>query len=142
MLGMGKDWSEESSIKTCNCRPACTRIRYESHLVTTMNQLPHDNVSQEVRITMFFKHSSFIPIKRSELFDQTAFIANCGGIMGLFLGISMISLVEICYFCTLKPLCVFLQAHKNRKNEKRTVRRKRRVWVVEPYRFKKQAGFY
>lgn len=142
MLGTANHWSKESEKFSCDCRPACTTIRYETHMTMSKNQLEENNVSQSVGITMFFKHSAFIAVKRSELFDQTAFIANCGGILGLFLGVSVISLAEIFYFCTLKPLCGYLQALRKRNNNKRMVRRKRRVWVVEPYRSNKRTGFY
>lgn len=36
--------------------------------------------------------------KRSELYGFIDFIANMGGILGLFTGISIISLVEFLYF--------------------------------------------
>jgi Amiloride-sensitive sodium channel len=40
--------------------------------------------------------------ERRELHGQTDFLANCGGFLGLFLGISVISLLEIVYFCTIR----------------------------------------
>jgi Amiloride-sensitive sodium channel len=40
--------------------------------------------------------------QRSELYGDTDFLANCGGLMGLCLGVSVISLFEIVYFCTLR----------------------------------------
>lgn len=39
---------------------------------------------------------------RSELFGLTDFLANCGGLLGVFLGFSFLSLVEIFYFFTLR----------------------------------------
>lgn len=50
----------------------------------------------------FFKKSQFIPSKRSELYGVSDFLANCGGILGLFLGFSILSLVEIVYFLTVR----------------------------------------
>ncbi|KAI8424535.1 hypothetical protein MSG28_002992 [Choristoneura fumiferana] len=43
-------------------------------------------------------------MRRSELFGLTDFLANCGGLLGLFLGFSFLSLIEIFYFCTLSFL--------------------------------------
>jgi Amiloride-sensitive sodium channel len=40
--------------------------------------------------------------QRSELYGKTDFLANCGGLMGLFLGVSVISLLEIVYFCSIR----------------------------------------
>lgn len=43
--------------------------------------------------------------QRNELYGQTEFWANCGGILGLFTGFSFISLIEILYFATLRFVC-------------------------------------
>jgi Amiloride-sensitive sodium channel len=37
------------------------------------------------------------------------FFAFCGGLLGLFLGVSLISVVEILYFCTIRLLCFKIQ---------------------------------
>lgn len=39
---------------------------------------------------------------RSEMYTTAIFIANCGGLLGLFLGISMLSIIEFIYFSTLR----------------------------------------
>lgn len=51
---------------------------------------------------LFFKEDQFIALKRAELFGITDFIANCGGLLGLFMGVSLLSIVEIIYFCTIR----------------------------------------
>lgn len=56
---------------------------------------------------VFFKEAQFITSRRSELYGQTDFLANCGGLLGLFMGFSILSLVEILYFLTLR--CVLNQ---------------------------------
>lgn len=53
-------------------------------------------------IMLFFKEDHFISLKRAELFGITDFIANCGGLLGLFMGVSLLSIVEIIYFCTIR----------------------------------------
>lgn len=53
-------------------------------------------------IMLFFKEDHFIALKRAELFGITDFIANCGGLLGLFMGVSLLSIVEIIYFCTIR----------------------------------------
>jgi Amiloride-sensitive sodium channel len=40
--------------------------------------------------------------ERQERYGRTDFLANCGGLLGLFLGISVISLLEIFYYCTIR----------------------------------------
>lgn len=51
---------------------------------------------------IFFKEAQFITSRRSELYGQTDFLANCGGLLGLFMGFSILSVAEILYFLTLR----------------------------------------
>ncbi|KAI8424618.1 hypothetical protein MSG28_003051 [Choristoneura fumiferana] len=53
-------------------------------------------------LEFYHKEPRFVSMRRSELFGLTDFLANCGGLLGLFLGFSFLSLVEIFYFCTLR----------------------------------------
>lgn len=53
---------------------------------------------------LFFKEDQFISLRRGELFGKTDFVANCGGLLGLFMGVSILSIVEIVYFCTIRLL--------------------------------------
>lgn len=43
--------------------------------------------------------------RRSELYGTTDFVANCGGLLGLFMGVSLLSVVEAIYYCTLRLGC-------------------------------------
>lgn len=52
-----------------------------------------------------FKESTFIPLVRSETSTTSDFIANCGGLLGLFMGVSVLSIVELIYFFTLRWFC-------------------------------------
>lgn len=54
------------------------------------------------KLDIFFKDRQFVKLHRSELFGQTDFMANIGGLLGLFLGFSVLSLIEIVYFSTLR----------------------------------------
>lgn len=75
-------------------------------------------------LTVYFKEDTFIESKRVELYGWTNFLANCGGsinnfmvesfiilyifsgFLGLLMGGSLISLVEVLYHFILKP-CMF-----------------------------------
>jgi amiloride-sensitive sodium channel len=57
------------------------------------------------RLTIFFKDMQFITSERNELYGQTDFLANCGGLLGLFTGFSFLSIVEIFYFLSLRLIC-------------------------------------
>lgn len=53
---------------------------------------------------IFFKYSEFIALQRSELYGSSEFLANVGGVLGLFMGVSLLSFVEIVYFLLLRCL--------------------------------------
>jgi amiloride-sensitive sodium channel len=57
------------------------------------------------RLTIFFKENQFITSKRSELYGGTDFMANVGGLLGLFMGVSILSLIEIIYYLTIRLAC-------------------------------------
>lgn len=50
-------------------------------------------------------------MQRSEVYGYTDFLANCGGLLGLFLGFSILSIVEIIYFLTLRLLVITLSSY-------------------------------
>jgi hypothetical protein len=49
-------------------------------------------------IYIVFKETKFMTLLRSERYGFIDFISNCGGLMGLFMGISILSIVEIFYY--------------------------------------------
>jgi amiloride-sensitive sodium channel len=51
-------------------------------------------------IYVVFKETKFMTLLRSERYGFIDFISNCGGLMGLFMGISILSIVEIFYYTT------------------------------------------
>lgn len=75
---------------------------------------------QFARLSIFFKETQFITSKRSELYGLTDFLANCGGLLGLFMGVSILSLVEIIYYLTIRLFCNL----KMRNERKRSVARR------------------
>ncbi|XP_046391658.1 pickpocket protein 28-like [Ischnura elegans] len=99
----------------CNCLPACTELNYDAE--TSMGEFDFEKIMAAFNITenesdyfgkkigklsIFFKEWQFITSRRGELYGQTDFLANCGGLLGLFMGFSFLSLVEIIYFFTLR----------------------------------------
>jgi Amiloride-sensitive sodium channel len=60
-------------------------------------------------ITFKFKDTTFLPMTRYEEFGIRDFLCFIGGLLGLFAGISVLSLVELFYFFTLRPLSNFLR---------------------------------
>ncbi|XP_058461711.1 pickpocket protein 28-like [Malaya genurostris] len=107
---------------TCDCLPGCTSVQYDAEI--SQADLDWKNLFQAykhpldeypglqlARLTIYFKESQFITSKRSELYGVTDFLANCGGLLGLFMGVSLISLAEIVYFCSIRPFTL-LRAYR------------------------------
>ena len=63
-------------------------------------------------LSLFFKEDQFWTSKRSELYNIVEVIANIGGILGLFMGVSILSVVELVYFIILH----FVQKIKPKQN--------------------------
>lgn len=57
---------------------------------------------QVARLSIFFKQRQFIAMKQSEYYSQIGFLANCGGLLGVFLGVSFLSIIETIYYFTLR----------------------------------------
>lgn len=71
---------------------------------------------QPARLSIFFKEHQFITSKRSELYGLTDFLGACGGLLGLFLGMSVLSIIEVIYYFTLRLGCSLrLRRHRKRK---------------------------
>lgn len=50
----------------------------------------------------YFGSDDYIAYKRYSNFGVVAFLSDIGGLLGLVLGVSVFSILEIFYFCTLR----------------------------------------
>lgn len=57
---------------------------------------------QPSNVKMFFKDNYAATLQRTETHTIENFLAICGGLFGLFLGISALSIVEFIYYVTLR----------------------------------------
>ena len=53
-------------------------------------------------IVIKFKESEFLPYRKYLRFDFVEFLSTFGGLLGLFAGISALSVIEVFYFFTLR----------------------------------------
>lgn len=105
--------SSNPEQSNCNCLPDCTSITYDVELLQSpfkvdeflaATKVMNDNSSRTL-MSIFIKDKQFIALHRSEWFGMSGFLANCGGLLGLFLGLSVLSLVKIVYFVSLRLIC-------------------------------------
>lgn len=57
---------------------------------------------QPSSVTIFFRDQEVVTIQRMALYTYTDFLAVCGGLLGLFLGASVLSIIEFIYYSTLR----------------------------------------
>ncbi|KAF4519266.1 hypothetical protein B566_EDAN002155 [Ephemera danica] len=70
------------------------------------------SVMEFTKINIFYDRGTFFAVRKSERYGITDFMANCGGLLGLFTGFSVITAIEICYFASLR---IFCRLHERRK---------------------------
>lgn len=59
------------------------------------------------QLKIYFKENEFVTSKRIELYGLTYFLASCGGLLSLFIGVTALSFVEIFYYFTLRLVWTF-----------------------------------
>ncbi|XP_039286868.1 pickpocket protein 28-like isoform X2 [Nilaparvata lugens] len=100
---------DSKHFSACNCLPACTEIAYDMEFssLPMLFEDPSSNISKNATkkgntavVSYLFKTNSVSNIQRVAIVTISDFIANIGGLMGLFLGFSFISLFEVIYFMT------------------------------------------
>ncbi|XP_068914084.1 pickpocket protein 28-like [Tenebrio molitor] len=103
-------------FEDCDCLPLCTDLSYNietSHTKWDWKELLRlifrsknlDDVKHLSSLTVYFRVNHFISSERHELYGPTDFVANFGGLLGLFTGFSILSLMEIIYFLTVRICC-------------------------------------
>ncbi|XP_065089676.1 pickpocket protein 28-like [Ochlerotatus camptorhynchus] len=121
----------QSLYTACDCIPGCNSIQYDAEITQTKCDFkktlelrlgPEDPAIGEAlaarqisKLAIYFKDTQFITLKRSELFGTTDFIADCGGILGLCLGVSLFSLVELLYYCMVRPVFMVRDSLRNKR---------------------------
>ncbi|XP_062558166.1 pickpocket protein 28-like [Armigeres subalbatus] len=111
---------QQSWGSACDCIPGCSTIHYDTELTQSkcdfkktlglrftplVPGIKEDIDKCEIsQLSIYFKEVQYIVSRRSALFRLVDFISNCGGILGLCLGVSLFSIVELLYYCLVRPL--------------------------------------
>ncbi|XP_059060865.1 pickpocket protein 28-like [Achroia grisella] len=122
-LSLSKSALDEDSkhlTKKCDCLEACTELKYDAEVsqavydLTTYRRHSNPDIAHGWRLpsglVVYFAEELFTSLRRSELYGGVDFLANCGGIMGLFMGFSFLSVIEIIYYFTLRLFCRIRQS--------------------------------
>ncbi|KAF2892978.1 hypothetical protein ILUMI_13195 [Ignelater luminosus] len=121
------------STEKCDCLPTCNSLTFEAEVSQTdwswkeaANILSDkarelSKTTHWSRLQIFFKDMQFITSERNELYGNMDFLASCGGLLGLFIGFSFISIVEILYYISLRLFCNFLNGRRRNVKESDSV---------------------
>ncbi|GLG96265.1 Pickpocket protein 19 [Gryllus bimaculatus] len=124
----------------CNCLQSCAHIRYNSHHIQsvldpeTAKQILHskelvtNEPTKRSHVSIFYKDSLFIPVRRVEVFGLSDLLASLGGLMGLCMGISLLSVIELFYWMLIRPFC---QRIKQTNPQLRSIKKQNRTQNVE-----------
>jgi amiloride-sensitive sodium channel len=91
----------------CGCLDACDSINFRTeviaHNLVKTNESVHEKLAYfESTFHFKFKDTIIIPLRRYQPITFTDFLAQSGGTMGLFAGISALSIIELFYFLTIR----------------------------------------
>ncbi|XP_072397815.1 pickpocket protein 28-like [Diabrotica undecimpunctata] len=104
------------NFTACDCLPMCADLSYNvelsqskwnwlpayrAQITNNTNTIDPSSMSLS-KLTIFFKTADFIYSERNELYGPLDFLANFGGLLGLFTGFSLLSMLEIVYFLTIR----------------------------------------
>lgn len=94
---------EHEDYKSCKCLPECNHINYYfenfHERFTVENQ---SKLEEHTAALIRFEDDEFVAYKKYESFGSVGLLSNLGGLLGLFLGVSVLSIIETIYFFTLR----------------------------------------
>ncbi|KAJ9593062.1 hypothetical protein L9F63_027698, partial [Diploptera punctata] len=92
--------------KKCDCLPPCFELRYS--VTEQVSPLRKSVENTKLEIHIYFSEPRFYPYHRSAIYTFSEMLANLGGLLGLFLGFSFLSIIEIVYFASI-AICEVIQ---------------------------------
>ncbi|ALC49086.1 ppk28 [Drosophila busckii] len=124
--------SSKTNLSCENCWPGCFELTFKSTLTTSQiitgpsyqssEELPEHlfnsstGENSELSILHFYYlTNNFRSTTKSEMFGFTEFLSNTGGLLGLFMGFSIFSVIEIVYYVTVRPYCASRTLRLRRK---------------------------
>lgn len=98
-------------LDSCSCLSTCESIGYDIEI--RESKLRVDQFANMTQLSFQFEGEDFYPLRRTRQFTFVDFLSNVGGLLGLFAGISVLSLFECFYFFTSRVLTNLLVLRKH-----------------------------
>ncbi|KAG5667939.1 hypothetical protein PVAND_015904 [Polypedilum vanderplanki] len=86
----------ESVLDKCECLDRCDDIKYNFEVFETKYKRNFDY--GEMKLNFYYKYETFLPLVRHQSITFDEFLGQAGGLLGLFAGISFLSIFELIYF--------------------------------------------
>lgn len=93
---------ESFSFKSCDCLPSCNHIEYDYEVIEKKVRDDESGLNVSSSVWIGFGDDEYMAFKRHESYGAVTLLSNIGGLLGLFLGISVLSIIETLYFFTLR----------------------------------------
>ncbi|EDW28471.1 GL19208 [Drosophila persimilis] len=92
--------------RDCNCLPPCTFHRYEFE--SDVDAMRGSNSTNEVYLNVYYDLAFTEELLLDVYETWLAFIGTFGGVNGLFMGCSFVSVFELIFFTCVRPTCNWL----------------------------------
>ena len=100
---VGFNDSDEDRGMSCDCRPSCNTQSYQVNVISSKRLSGENSFNSTVSsIHIYFKDFFAVKYRKDVYMSWDAFFAAFGGIFGLCLGGSIISLIEVFYYFIIK----------------------------------------
>ncbi|XP_055621968.1 sodium channel protein Nach-like [Toxorhynchites rutilus septentrionalis] len=135
----------------CDCMPSCTFLDYNVQRISSKRQngmfvssyFGGRNVSNYATLHVHFKDLFCVKYRREAFMTWDSLLASFGGIFGLCMGGSVLSIVELFYYFTVKPFTIYkdnrLRSSQDVVGQLQLVKRppssRRPSQIFRPYRF-------
>lgn len=92
--------------KKSDCLPECDFIDYNYEIIYERMISDKNDAFQNIcySASIYFGSDEFLAYKRYESYGTVGLLSKIGGLLGLFLGLSVMSIIETIYFFTLRFL--------------------------------------
>nr|XP_022345432.1 degenerin mec-10-like [Crassostrea virginica] len=123
----GRSWPKESFINDELTKTACSNYNYSycTELKSTIKKIDHkDNF---LKFVIYYEDLNFKEIVEEPLYDVFHFLSDIGGTLGLFLGASLMSFVEI-----VQLILEILNYFRNKCSKDKPKVKKKNCTSVEP----------
>lgn len=101
--------------KACNCLPTCNTLSYKlEYLYNDVKKDQKGIDSDQIVINFRFKNGDFMPQRRYRQLTAVSLMAEGAGLLGLYCGVSILTIIELFYFISLRPLGDYFRKLTNR----------------------------